>query len=126
VRLRRVRYPSRRLPGDFDERFGQAGAMHFQVAQARKDPAVGRGGLRDQHVLHAEGVQVEKLVPVLPDPSLVDPEDWKLSQFLEQCEKLLLQNALRQTRGNQSKTARLLGITPRSVYNKLIKHRLRL
>ena len=63
---------------------------------------------------------------VLPDPSLVDPEDWKLSQFLEQCEKLLLQNALRQTRGNQSKTARLLGITPRSVYNKLIKHRLRL
>jgi len=29
------------------------------------------------------------------------------------------------TNGNQSKTARLIGITPRSVYNKLQKHKLR-
>jgi DNA-binding NtrC family response regulator len=50
--------------------------------------------------------------------------DCRLDGFMDRCEKLLLKHALRETRGNQSKTARLLGITPRSVYNKLRKHQL--
>jgi transcriptional regulator with GAF, ATPase, and Fis domain len=49
---------------------------------------------------------------------------WNLSQFLEFCEKILLEATLHKADGNQSQAARLLGITPRSVYNKLHKHRL--
>ena len=56
---------------------------------------------------------------------LLDINGWNLSQSLEHCEKLLVESALRLAHGNQSKTARLLGITPRSVYNKVRKHRLR-
>ncbi|HSF30499.1 MAG TPA: sigma-54 dependent transcriptional regulator [Candidatus Tectomicrobia bacterium] len=50
--------------------------------------------------------------------------DWNLSRSLQFCEKLLLETALHKAHGNQSQTARLLGITPRSVYNKLHKHQL--
>jgi transcriptional regulator with PAS, ATPase and Fis domain len=49
---------------------------------------------------------------------------WTLSQFLHFCEKLLLEAILHKAAGNQSQAARLLGITPRSIYNKLHKHQL--
>src|SRR5262249_10883372 len=55
---------------------------------------------------------------------LLSVNGWTLSQSLKYCEKLLLEAALRLTRGNQSQTAQLLGITPRSIYNKVHKHRL--
>lgn len=47
-----------------------------------------------------------------------------LSATLQRCEKILLEAALRRAKGNQSQTARILGITPRSVYNKLRRHNL--
>lgn len=56
---------------------------------------------------------------------LLDINGWNLSRSLEHYERLLIESALRLTQGNQSKTARLLGITPRSVYNKVRKHQLR-
>jgi DNA-binding NtrC family response regulator len=56
--------------------------------------------------------------------SILDSNGWNLSRSLEYCERLLLQCALKIARGNQSQTARLIGITPRSVYNKLHKHNL--
>ena len=56
--------------------------------------------------------------------SILDSNGWNLSKSLEYCERLLLQCALKIARGNQSQTARLIGITPRSVYNKLHKHNL--
>jgi DNA-binding NtrC family response regulator len=43
---------------------------------------------------------------------------------LRACERSFIQAAFRVSDGNQSKTARLLGITPRSVYNKLRRHRI--
>jgi transcriptional regulator with GAF, ATPase, and Fis domain len=46
-----------------------------------------------------------------------------LSHSMNECERLLVEAALRRTRGNQSRAARLLGITPRSVFNKLRKLR---
>lgn len=55
---------------------------------------------------------------------LLNAKHWNLSQCLRHCEKLLLEAALHVAHGNQSQTARMLGITPRSVYNKLRKHRL--
>ena len=56
--------------------------------------------------------------------SILDENSWNLPRSLEYCEKLLLQCVLQSARGNQSQAARLSGITPRSVYNKLHKHRL--
>ena len=56
--------------------------------------------------------------------SILDLNSWSLQRSLDYCEKLLLQCALMSARGNQSQTARLIGITPRSVYNKLQKHKL--
>jgi transcriptional regulator with PAS, ATPase and Fis domain len=55
---------------------------------------------------------------------LLDANGWSLSRSLQHCERLLLEAALRLTHGNQSQTAQLLGITPRSVYNKVHKHQL--
>ncbi|HVF50285.1 MAG TPA: sigma-54 dependent transcriptional regulator [Pyrinomonadaceae bacterium] len=54
--------------------------------------------------------------------NLLDLNEWNLSQSLEQCERLMVESALQHTQGNQTQTAKLLGITPRSVYNKLRKH----
>jgi len=53
--------------------------------------------------------------------SLLDLNGWNLSQSLQYCERLLLEAALHRAHGNQSRAAELLGITPRSVYNKLHK-----
>jgi DNA-binding NtrC family response regulator len=56
---------------------------------------------------------------------LLEVNEWNLSRSLEACERLAMEGAMRRAAGNQSKAARLLGITPRSVYNKMRKHRLR-
>jgi transcriptional regulator with PAS, ATPase and Fis domain len=55
---------------------------------------------------------------------LLDVNGGSLVRSLECCERDLLAAALRRTRGNQSQTARLLGITSRSVYNKVHRHQL--
>ena len=56
--------------------------------------------------------------------SILDENSWNLPRSLDYCEKLLLQCVIQSARGNQSQVARLIGITPRSVYNKLHKHKL--
>lgn len=56
--------------------------------------------------------------------NLMEANEWSLSRSLQHCEKLLLEAALHLARGNQSQTARFLGITPRSVYNKIRKYHL--
>jgi len=56
--------------------------------------------------------------------AILDAHRWSLSSSLQACEKALLQAALRRSQGNQSKTARLLGVTPRSIYNKVRRHHL--
>jgi two-component system, NtrC family, response regulator PilR len=74
------------------------------------------------------GGPAEPRSPVAPDSRLFELLGWKngkLSDCLERCERLILENALRLSGDNQSKAARMLGITPRSVYNKVRKHRLR-
>lgn len=56
--------------------------------------------------------------------TLIDRNGWNLGRALQHCEKLLLEAVLQKASGNQSQAARLLGITPRSVYNKLHKYQL--
>jgi transcriptional regulator with GAF, ATPase, and Fis domain len=55
---------------------------------------------------------------------LLTTNDWNLAQSLKSCERSILQEALRASHGNHSQAARLLGITPRSVYNKVRRYRL--
>ena len=56
--------------------------------------------------------------------AVLDANEWNLMRSLRACERMILEAALSRTHGNQSKTARLLGVTPRSIYTKLRKHRL--
>jgi DNA-binding NtrC family response regulator len=51
--------------------------------------------------------------------AVLDSNNWSLSRSLEQLEDLIVETALRHANGNQAQAARRLGITPRSVYNKL-------
>ena len=54
---------------------------------------------------------------------LLDANGWNLSRSLAYCEGEAVEAAMQRAHGNQSESARLLGITPRSVYNKMRKHR---
>jgi len=74
-------------------------------------------------------IQVSALEPLRHDLpasmlNVLNLNGWNLSRSLQHCERLLLEAALHKAQGNQSQTAHLLGITPRSVYNKIHKHQL--
>ena len=56
--------------------------------------------------------------------TILDSHGFSLAKSLDYCERLFLKCALQHTHGNQSQVARLMGITPRSVYNKVHKHKL--
>ena len=58
-----------------------------------------------------------------PTAILLEANGWNLSRSLAHCEREALEAAMQRAHGNQSESARLLGITPRSVYNKMRKHR---
>jgi len=57
--------------------------------------------------------------------NVLDRNGWSLARSLAYCERLFVETALRAANGNQARTARLLGITPRSIYNKIRKYQLR-
>jgi transcriptional regulator with GAF, ATPase, and Fis domain len=56
--------------------------------------------------------------------SATDRQGWNLNDCLSHCEQEIVKAAMRRSGNNQSEAARLLGLTPRSVYNKLRKHQL--
>src|SRR5215217_5224968 len=58
--------------------------------------------------------------------NILNENSWNLLRSLDYCERRLLECVLQSAHGNQSQAARLIGITPRSVYNKLHKHKLNL
>jgi two-component system response regulator PilR (NtrC family) len=96
-----------------------------QLSQQGETPS-----LRSEPV--SEGKESSEYSPETPPrvtPSdlakLLHANSWNLSRFLQYCEKLFLEAALHRAQGNQSQTARLLGITPRSVYNMVRKYNLR-
>jgi len=56
--------------------------------------------------------------------AVLDATSWKLEGALDLCEQQLVAAALGASRGNRSRAARLLGISPRCIFNKMRKHRL--
>jgi transcriptional regulator with GAF, ATPase, and Fis domain len=59
------------------------------------------------------------------DPvAILNAASWKLEGALDICERQLVAAALGASRGNRSRAARLLGISPRCIFNKMRKHRL--
>jgi transcriptional regulator with PAS, ATPase and Fis domain len=53
--------------------------------------------------------------------TMMDSKEWNLSRAVGHCEQLLVEAALQRTQGNHSQAARVLGVTPRTLYNKLKK-----
>lgn len=51
----------------------------------------------------------------------MDSKEWNLSRAVEQCQRLMVEAALQRAQGNHSQAARVLGVTPRTLYNKLKK-----
>jgi transcriptional regulator with GAF, ATPase, and Fis domain len=68
-----------------------------------------------------------ELVPITPSPGVPSAIDileayrWDLASCLEHYERLLLEAALVSSGGNQTRAGQMLGITPRTIYNKLRK-----
>jgi transcriptional regulator with GAF, ATPase, and Fis domain len=56
--------------------------------------------------------------------AVLEATEWKLQRALDLCEHQLLAAALGASRGNRARAARLLGISPRCIFNKMRKHRL--
>ena len=56
--------------------------------------------------------------------SILAASSWKLTGALDLCEQQILSAALHASRGNRSRAARMLGISARSIFNKIRKHRL--
>jgi two-component system, NtrC family, response regulator AtoC len=52
---------------------------------------------------------------------LFEQHRWRYEECMGRCERLLIDAALRRAGGNQTRAARLLGVTPRTMYNKLHK-----
>jgi transcriptional regulator with PAS, ATPase and Fis domain len=56
---------------------------------------------------------------------IVAMEGWNLEITMRECERIVCHEALKMAHGNQTEAARLLGITSRSVYNKVHKFGMR-
>jgi len=65
----------------------------------------------------------DRLSPLDP-VAVLDATSWKLERALDLCEQQLLAAALGASSGNRSRAARLLGISPRCIFNKMRKYRL--
>jgi DNA-binding NtrC family response regulator len=89
----------------------------------------------ESHVESSEQHQDQKIGPPSPIEmplhnlsshlvKLLTAKGWTLEEALRYCERILLEGALRLNDGNQSQTARLLGVTPRSVYSMIRRHHL--
>jgi DNA-binding NtrC family response regulator len=71
----------------------------------------------------AEGLHSKTLTEFLI--RVLEANHWNLRRLMESCERQTLEAVMNRTRGNQSEIARLLGITARSVYNKMHKYHLK-
>jgi transcriptional regulator with GAF, ATPase, and Fis domain len=100
--------------------------IRYAIVQAGKDRALGLEHLPAAVWNELSEAEAPKAAEPEPDrwATVLDTNKWSLSRSVSTCERQLLEAALVRSQGNKSAMARLLGITPRSVYNKMRKHRL--
>jgi transcriptional regulator with GAF, ATPase, and Fis domain len=79
----------------------------------------GRGRMPD----HLPAASAPQELPVI-FLNLLEKHAWNLRKSVACCERMLLEEALRKTKGSQAQAAGLMGLTARSLYNKLQKHKL--
>lgn len=72
----------------------------------------------------AAAAPLPPITPDLPDNlgQIVAMSDWNLARTLGICERSILKASLRLSAGNHAQTARMLGIAPRTLFNKIRKH----
>lgn len=87
-------------------------------------PEVWREIAEQEKAPNADGAAVAKEPLTLSERihDAIAVQSGNLQESVDCCEKLLLEEALRKANGNQTLAAQMLGITVRSVYNKLQKH----
>jgi DNA-binding NtrC family response regulator len=56
--------------------------------------------------------------------AVLEAASWKLERALDLCEEVIVAAALGASSGNRSRAAHLLGVSPRTIFNKMRKHRL--
>lgn len=112
---------TRRLPGVLDLA-DLPPDMLSQLTHASPPPSGGTSQPPDLSP-PAEPLSPDALIPGNLEHVLSGP-DWTLQRVLRECERRVCAAALEKARGNQTEAARLLGITARSVYNKVRQHRL--
>lgn len=85
--------------------------------------------LRDLPPEVLDGLLADTVIPRIPAKAetgvgpdvttVLEQNGWSLSRSLETLERMMIEAALNAAGGNQTKAASNLGITPRSIYNKL-------
>jgi len=70
------------------------------------------------------GVAVEAQSGRINAVALLEAVSWKFKPALDVCEEEIVAAALGASSGNRSRAARILGISPRTFFNKMRKHRL--
>jgi transcriptional regulator with GAF, ATPase, and Fis domain len=102
--------------------------MRHAVVHAREDGTIGLEELPasvwDQLASASPSSAGDPAAPGQDWAAVLDANAWNLSQSLLSCERHFLKAALTRTQGNRSAVARLLGVTPRSIYSKIRKHHL--
>jgi len=86
-----------------------------QVSRAQADVDCGANPATNPRASFSSGECIEPLF------TKMESKEWNLSGAVKHCERLLIEAALQRAQGNHSQAARVLGVTPRTLYNKLKK-----
>jgi transcriptional regulator with GAF, ATPase, and Fis domain len=103
-------------------------ALLSQLAQpAGREGAAGSSDPPAASSRGAEGAGPPRAeAPLLDAVAVLEASSWKLARALDLCEQQIVVAALGASSGNRSHAARLLGVSPRSMFNKVRKYRLAL
>ncbi len=83
-----------------------------------------RAGAEGELACEPEPATTVERPALLDAVGVLEASSWQLDRALHLCEQKMVDAALGVSSGNRSRAARLLGISPRSIFNKLRKHQI--